>query len=178
MTTFTETACIKLERLIVKGQSKRAADLGRKLMVAAGDCHWCLARLSTAYYEARKYRKALRIVEKARELNPRCPYVLWNYAGTLDMVGRKQEAIRIFKSLLRRGIQNIAHGECGEGVRWAESLLNDCRFRVADSYYFQGKKRLSTRWLMAHLSHRRPGLHSLYSMKEVRELQTMLTATA
>ncbi|MDH3892202.1 MAG: tetratricopeptide repeat protein [candidate division Zixibacteria bacterium] len=173
---FTEAACEKLERYLVSGDAKRAEVLGKKLKTAAGDSHWNLARLSTAYYEARKYKMALRIVERARKLDPRCPYVLWSYAGTLSMIEREQEAIDVYQGLLRRGTQNIAFGECGEGARWAESLLNDCRYRIADCYYLQSKKSLAARWLKTHLDHRRPGLRSLYSLKDVKELQAELTA--
>ena len=37
------------------------------------------------------YQEALRWVEKAREIAPDCPLVLWDYAGTLDMLGRERE---------------------------------------------------------------------------------------
>jgi tetratricopeptide (TPR) repeat protein len=92
--------------------------------------HWLLTRLSTTYYEERDYEEALRWVEKAREIAPDCPLVLWDYAGTLDMLGREREAIAVYRSVLQRGVEAIAEGECGEGAEWARGLLTDCVYRA------------------------------------------------
>jgi hypothetical protein len=41
------------------------------------------------------------------------------------------EAIAIWESLLARGVDAIAADYCSEGRDWAESMINDCRFRLA-----------------------------------------------
>ncbi len=96
--------------------------------------HWRLTRLSTTYYEQGDYETALPWVEKARALAPDCPLVLWDYAGTLDMLGREREAIDVYRSLLQRGAKAIAEDECGEGSEWATGLLTDCVYRAGQCF--------------------------------------------
>jgi tetratricopeptide (TPR) repeat protein len=98
------------------------------------DNHWLLTRLSTTYYELGDYEEALRWVQKAREIAPNCPLVLWDYAGTLDMLGREREALGIYHSLLQRGARAVAEDECGEGLEWALGLLTDCVYRAGGCY--------------------------------------------
>ena len=92
--------------------------------------HWLLTRLSTTYYEQGDYQTALAWVEKARERAPDCPLVLWDYAGTLDMLGREREALGVYCSLLQRGTRALVKDECGEGLDWALGLLTDCVYRA------------------------------------------------
>ena len=93
--------------------------------------HWLLTRLSTTYYEERQYKKALQLLEQARPLAPECPLVLWDYAGTLDALGRSKEAIEVYLDLIQRDAKRIAVEECGEGLAWAIGLLTDCFYRIS-----------------------------------------------
>ena len=92
-----------------------------KLLEEEPDSHWVLSRLSNTYYEERNYEKALEYVVQALELAPHCPLVLWDYAGTLDMLEYDEEAVQVYRKLIRRGDNRIAYGECGEGIRKARS---------------------------------------------------------
>ena len=124
--------------------------------------HWLLDRLAISYYEQRDYKKAYKILKEAEKLAPQCPLVLWDLAGTLDMLGEKPAAIGIWRRLIHRGYQSVAADECGEGVRWAKSLLNDCRYCLAMSLWDIGEIRQAYRELQQHLKHRSPGLPSIY----------------
>jgi hypothetical protein len=44
------------------------------------------------------------------------PLVLWGVAGSLDMLGRTSESVRVYRRLIRRGVDSVAHGDCGEGL--------------------------------------------------------------
>ena len=68
----------------------------------------------------------------------------------------------------RARAQRIAADECGEGPRWAESLVNDSRYRAALSSFDLGRNEDALRLLHEHLAHRKPGLPSLYALREVR----------
>jgi len=138
------------------------------------DDHWLTTRLGTTYYEQRDYAAALKWSEKAVHLAPKCPLVLWDYAGALDMTGREEEAIRIWRRLIEREAVRIAADECGEGLRWAESLVNDSRYRAALSLFDLGRDADALRLLREHLAHRRPGLPSLYPLREVRARERMM----
>src|SRR5262249_7759537 len=93
----------------------------------------------------------------------------WDYASALDMLGQEREAISIWKKLLTRGEEGIAHGECGEGLRWARSLLNDSRYRIAKAYRDLGNVRMAEWYFKEHLKNRRPGVHSLYNLRIVKK---------
>jgi len=131
--------------------------------------HWVLTRLCTAYYEQRNYRRALHWSNKAMTLAPNCPLVLWDNAGCLDMLGRDDEAIRIYRRLLRRGIRRIANDQCGEGLPWARSLRNDCRYCVALCLRDMGDLRGARRWFESYLRRRGRGTRSIYTVAEVRQ---------
>lgn len=122
----------KINRLFAEEKWADARALIEREMKRPGndDDHWLLARLATTYYEQRQYDEALRHLESARKLAPRCPLVLWEYAGILDALKRFDEAIDVYVSLIRRGAPTIAKDECGEGLEWAIGLLTDCLFRV------------------------------------------------
>ena len=132
--------------------------------------HWFLTRISSSYYEARQYRMALKYAKKALDLYPNCPLALWDLAGALDTLKEPRKAIEIWKKLLRKGVEKIAFNQCGEGLRRAESLLSDCRYRIGLSYSDLGKKKLAIKYLKAHLAHRRAGLPSLYSRREIEKV--------
>jgi tetratricopeptide (TPR) repeat protein len=122
----------KINNLFAAEQWAEARALIEKAMAKSGkDDHWLLARLATTYYEERKYKKALTLLEKARALAPACPLVLWDYAGALDALGRSEEAIKVYMDLIQRGPDKVGQDECGEGLKWAIGLLTDCFYRVS-----------------------------------------------
>ncbi len=109
----------EIEALLAAEDWEAARSLIRTRLATEPDSHWLLTRLGLTYYEQRRYRQALRYEGQALRLAPRCPLVLWDYAGTLDMLGRTSEALRIYRRLIRRGVERLAFGECGEGRAWA-----------------------------------------------------------
>src|SRR5262245_20839579 len=124
----------EIEKLIAAENWKAARTLIRVALRKKPDSHWLLTRLGLTYYEAYKYEKALFYTERALELTPNCPLALWDYAGDLDMLGRTREAIYIYKKLVKRGVEGIAYGDCGEGLAWARGLVADCLYRLAKCY--------------------------------------------
>jgi tetratricopeptide (TPR) repeat protein len=133
------------------------------------DNHWLLSRISSTYYEERKYRTALAYVNKAMKLAPHCPMVLWDYAGTLDMLCREKKAITIWKNLLRRGANGVAFGECGEGLKRAKGLMLDCYYRLALAHRDLEKFRQARYYMMKHINGRYPGNGSIYSLTEAKQ---------
>ena len=156
-----------IEALVEKEDWEKARQAILKELETNPDSHYLVARLALTYYEQRQYETALHYSREAMKLAPHCPLVLWDYAGALEQTGHECEALRIWKRLLRRGIERIANGPCGEGIRQAESLLNDCRYRIGKTYCFLGRPALAWRYMQAHLAHRRRGLPSIYSRADV-----------
>lgn len=158
-----------IEDYIHRQQWKKARSLILKELRIDRDDHWLISRLATTYYEEGNYEKALELEKEARKLSPRCPLVLWGYANALDMLRQETKAIRVWKQLLRRGEDDIAKGECGEGVRWTRSLLNDCRYRIALAYRDLGKFDIALQYLKEHIENRSPGIPSIYPLSEVKK---------
>jgi len=134
----------------------------------AGD-HWLLTRLGLTYYEQRQYKRALRYTEKALAIAPNCPLVLWDYATSLDMLEHREEAISIYLRIIKRGINRIANGECGEGKAWARGLVADCHYRLAHCYRDLSQHENAIKEYKRHLSLRGPGCRSIYHIDKVRK---------
>lgn len=157
----------EIEALLDNEDWAAARQLIRRELRREPKHHWLLASLSNAYYEERRYKSALRYAQEAHESAPWCPFAAWHYACALDATNQKSTAIQVWKKLLRRGAKRIAFGTCGEGLRWAESLLNDSRYRIGYAYYKLGHMGLAHRYLREHLARRRRGLSTNYSKREV-----------
>lgn len=145
-----------------------ARRLIQQALVTAPNNHWLLTRLSTTYYEQHDYERAEEYARNALRVAPRCPLARWDCAGALDMLGREQDAIEIWKELVAQDVQELAYDECGEGLRWAQSLVNDSRYRIGLSYLSLGNTRQARKYLMDHLRNRKRGLPSLYRLAEVK----------
>jgi tetratricopeptide (TPR) repeat protein len=132
--------------------------------------HWLLARLALTHYEMFEYGTALDIEGVALAIAPQCPLVLWGYAGSLDMLDRKQEAITIYKRIVSRGVDRLANGECGEGRPRGRGLLADSLYRMALCYTRIGDARAATAFAKRSLAERGPGCESIYPIETVKAL--------
>ena len=154
-----------------------ARRLIRRALSKSPDSHWLITRLGLTYYEQRNYDRALVYSQQAFRIAPRCPLVLWDLAGTQQMLGRHTEATRVFRRLIRRGVDRIAHDDCGEGIAWARGLVADCWYRVARIEITRGYAVRGVDALRAHLTLRGPGCRSIYPLAKVRRELRDLEAT-
>jgi tetratricopeptide (TPR) repeat protein len=138
------------------------------------ESHWVLSRIALTYYEEKNYEKALEFEYQALELAPDCPLVLWGYAGVLDMLEYDDEAIQVYRKLIHRGVTRIANGICGEGLRKARSLVNDCRYRLAQLYAGKGQFQQARKYIREYISNRNPNCTSIYNLKEAKKRQALI----
>ena len=131
------------------------------------DDHWIITQLSEVYYEMRDYDKALELSTKAIELAPDCPLAMNDNALHLFMHEKDNEAIEIWDKMLKKGVEEIAFGKCGEGLRNAKSLLNDVRMRIGLSYFETGQNEKALLYFKEHLNNRQRGLYSNFTKQEV-----------
>jgi tetratricopeptide (TPR) repeat protein len=165
----------EIEALIQAEKWKEARRLIKKSLRSEPQSHWLMTRLGLTYYEEHEYKTALAYEEAAMKLAPQCPLVLWDYAGTLDMLGREKEAIAIYRKIIKRGLQSLAFDDCGEGIARARGLLADCLYRMAKCYLSIGKPLQAVNYFQQHLSQRGPGCQSIYPIANVRkELKALL----
>ena len=161
-------AAVGIERVIAAHEWPEARKLIREELRLDPRNHWLLTRLSLTYYEQKQYRKSLQYVVQALQIQPYCPLAVWDYAGTLDMLNRKKKALEIFEWLSSWGEKRIAFGECGEGLRWARSLIADCYYRIARIREERGESRNAIRAYRQHLLRRKRGVRSIYPLPEVK----------
>ena len=138
--------------------------------------HWLLTRLGLTYYEQKQYRRALQYELKALQIEPYCPLVVWDYAGTLDMLGRKKEALSIFRWLSGWGEERLAYGPCGEGIQAARSLIADCFYRIGAILEEQGQQKRAVAAFREHLTRRTRGTRSIYPLSEVKRRYVSLSS--
>lgn len=169
------SAGARIEREIARANWAGARKLISAELREDPDNHWLIARLSLTHYEQRQYTKALELTIKALQLAPTCPLVLWDHAGTLAMLGRTVEALAINQRLIKRGVDRIAYGACGEGLAWARGLVADSWYRSAHCYKALKKTRQAIGAYNRHLAMRGPGCRSIYDLKAVRRELNDLT---
>jgi tetratricopeptide (TPR) repeat protein len=165
------SATKRIDKLFEQEKWKEA----RKVILAElekdPESHWLLTRLAATHYEERDYQAAIEWGMKAFERAPRCPLVLWDLAGALQMSGEDERALAIYEGLLKRGIKRIAEDECGEGRAWATALLTDCLFRMGESFIAVGRTKAAQAAFQRYLVLRGRGAESIYSAEEaVKEL--------
>lgn len=145
----------------------------RKLILAelkhAPKDHWLMTRLAVTFYEQRKYDRALYWDSMALQEAPYCPLAVWGYACDLEMLGRYDEALSVFRWIVSWDEGYLAEGECGEGLRRARSLLTDCFYRIASIWEAKRQWKKSAAAFQIYLSRRMTGNGSIYRLREVKE---------
>jgi tetratricopeptide (TPR) repeat protein len=161
-------AARRIEEAIEREDWDKARLLIRQWLRREPNDHWLLTRLGLTYYEQKQYRRALHYELKALQLEPYCPLAVWDYAGTLDMLGRKKEALSVYRWLISWGEERLAYGPCGEGMQAARSLIADCFYRIGLILQEQGQRKRAVEALREHLSRRTRGTRSIYPLSQVR----------
>ena len=157
-----------IERAISQEEWGEARRLIRTALRKEPSSHWLLTRLALTYYEERNYARSLEYTTQALAIQPSCPLALWDHAGALSMLGRMNEAIQVYRRLIRRCVDSIAHGDCGEGSAQARGLVADCWYRMALCQKTSGSAVAARNSLNHHLALRGPGCRSIYPLQEVK----------
>ena len=160
---------MNIEELIAASRWAEARTAIRGQLKAKPDSHWLLTRLGSTYYGQRKYGEALKYSERALQLAPECPLVLWDLACTLQMLEGYKSAISLFRWLAGWDLKQLAERPCGEGRAWARGLQADSFYRLSQCYDAQGRRSAADRAFVKHLDLRGPGCRSIYPLQELRQ---------
>jgi tetratricopeptide (TPR) repeat protein len=169
-------AASRIEEAIERDDWEKARLLIRQWLSREPNNHWLLTRLGLTYYERKQYKRALHYELKALQVEPYCPLVIWDYAGTLDMLGRKREALSIYRWLTTWGEERLAYGPCGEGIQAARSLIADCFYRMGAILEEQGQRKRAVAAFREHLSRRTRGTRSIYPLSQARRKYANLSS--
>ncbi len=159
----------QIKRLLEEEKYQAARRLLLKDLKKDPDDPYILAIISMTFYEQYKYKKARDYAVRAHNLAPWDPLYIWYYAAALNMLGQTQEAIALYKSILKMGVNRVGSVATTEGIRWAKSLLNDCRYSIGLCYKDMGNLSLAQRYLRNHLNKRTRGIPSIYKRKDVKK---------
>ncbi len=129
---------------------------------------WIYTSISACTYAMRDYKNALKYSKIAYKINPKSPLVLWDYAGLLIMLNKETDAIKFYKRILSKTPEETGKVQTTAGIRWAKSLLNDCRFKMGLSYFRIYNDKLAKKYFSEHLKNRKSGLPSLFSKNDVK----------
>ncbi len=144
-----------------------------KLLDKTSFDHFLCIKISSTYYQQDKALKALEYARKAKNLRPKCPDALFRYASALEYTESSKntiKAISILKKLLKTNINKITCKNCGKGVKYAKSFLNDCRYEIGTYYQALGENKLAIKYFLLHLENRQKGIPNIVTAKEVNNL--------
>jgi tetratricopeptide (TPR) repeat protein len=169
--SYLDDGGLGISRLIeVDRNFTLARALIRQALRRFPDHHWLYSQMGLSYALQENFRKALHYTRQALGIAPRCPLTLWYHACILHNLDQSREAAAVFTKLLRRGVAGIATGPCGEGLRRAEGMVNDCRAKLAILSRNVGKKRRAARLFREHLAGRKAGVRSVFTRKAVENM--------
>ena len=137
-------------------------ELRKKLQLYPDD-HYLLVLLGSIYREEKRYTLAWKYIYKAFEINPYCPTVMWHFADISFVIGEIIWAQVTWQKLLKMGYRRVAFGKCGEGSKWALSLINDTRYRLAMSY-LKTNPSLAKRYFTLYRKQIKKGVKSIYKL--------------
>lgn len=160
----------KINELLREGNYKKVVTLLNDELKSEPDNHWLLTTLSSALYESRKYDEALKYARAAQSIMPECPAVLWDLAGVLFVKDEFEDAIQYWERIISEGKKVKKFGDCWESKSWALKIVNDSRFRLAEVFLLQEKKRRAKELIEEYLKHRHQGAKSIYSLWEAKKI--------
>lgn len=133
-----------------------------------GEDHFKLICEGLELHEARAYAKALPYFERACAAAPACPTARYNRANTLHMLGDDRRAETVLRPVVVASVDELGAGcpECGP-----RSLKQDALFLLSQILRDRGRPDRRTEAVAlaeAHLRHRRRGVRSIWTARQVR----------
>jgi hypothetical protein len=92
------------------------------------------------------------------------------------MAGRESAALAIWTILLDMDLEEIAYGECGEGMDWAMQLVNDVHYRMGRYFQWKGEEKQARASFEKYLHNRAHGVGSIYELKRAEEYLAQLVS--
>jgi hypothetical protein len=90
------------------------------------------------------------------------------------MTGRESAALATWTLLLEMDLEEVAQGECSEGMDWAMQFVNDVHYRVGRYYQRHEKVEQARESFEKYLHNRAHGVGSIYDSRQVEELLARL----
>lgn len=156
----------KINDLFQRGEWEKARRLLENEREGDSDNHWVLTQLGVTFYEQKRYKDALQLFKASCAIVADCPLTLWNLAGTLDLLGKHRDAIKIYTWLLQTKL-SPEEDPCWESKEWTDALKTDTLFRLGSCLQSLGKKRKAEDFYRQYLNLLLIGGDGTYSAEEV-----------
>ncbi len=157
-------------KLLAGGRGLAARKLIRAELRSGPADHWLMVKMAQSYAIEDELRLALRWVERAIELEPRCPTAMWNLAGILFRLRRDRESERVLRVMIARGTGGVTRAKkaCRQSLRWARGQMANCQLLL--SWILADRKDLrgARRAVRCYLKARAAGAPSAYRVTEGR----------
>lgn len=164
----------KLNSLYEKGKWNNAKKLLKKELLKFPNEYFLITSLAQVSYNLAQFEESLNYSQRALTIEPNDVLVNYDYGCTLAALDKNKEAIEQWELILEKGIDEIAYGKFGEGLKWAKSILNNTRYRKAMCLVEIRNVEDANRLIEEHLANRQRGIYSDFTKKQVLEKQKTL----
>jgi|GEM_PF-5234283 len=130
--------------------------------------HDCLPLIDRGLklHDRERFAAALTCFERALSVSPECPFAMYDRANTLHSMGRDNEAEQPLRDLISATANELSHRCASTSFRSVQIDAHFLLFRVL--LYGRGFSKEAFAFAEKHLSMRRRGVRSVWSMREVR----------
>jgi len=135
--------------------------------------HWLMGNLASVFYELHEYDEAYTVLSSAIIEHENCPFLWWHLAGTLEGLGRVEEAIVVWNEILKYDSIYIDFSDnpCWESLEFKYSLITDTFFRVANAlvnmYKYSEAKPYFERFIERNLLNKDLLNNSIYNFNDI-----------
>ncbi|MBX9623972.1 MAG: tetratricopeptide repeat protein [Gemmataceae bacterium] len=155
----------ELDRLLAEGRWAAARKVIERELAADPGNHWLRTQLGVTHYEQRRYREALKHFAASLAIVPDCPLTLWNVAGTLDALGRAEEAVPVYLWLL--GSKKTPDDDpCWESREWTDALKTDCVYRLGTCLQHLGRAEAAEHCFRRYVNLLLDGMSGTYPIED------------
>jgi predicted Zn-dependent protease len=153
-----------LVKLIKQKKFKAAEILLRKELAESPEDCYILTQLANVLWNRYKDQDALCYADKAKELSPTNPLLMFTRGRILWSLEKYEPSILEWDQILNMKELDIAENEYG--IRWAKSIINDARYYKANCLYHLYRDKEALPIMTKHLQCRERGIVSDFSKKE------------
>ncbi len=133
---------------------------------------YLLTQKANVLWNMGRNNEAVAYAVRAEEMNPEDGLAVYTAGRILWSVENYEESRRKWKKILGYDLHQLADN--GYGLRWALSVQNDARYYLADCLYHLYLDAEALDMLEKHISHRRKGVQSDFTMREAQSFQRLL----
>ncbi len=172
---YKENFSNNLNGLFEKDKWNEARELLEKEIIIFPQEYFLITSLAKVCYNTEHFEDSLEYATQAMKIEPNDALVIYDYACALSALEKNEEAIRQWNKIINMDINKIAYGDYGEGMKWAKSIVNDSRYRIALSHVELQNIKEAKRLINEHLQYRQRGIYSDFTKKQVVNKQKDLT---